>query len=81
MTSDPVTSPPQALEEALRENSELESGYRRQVEQLKTVTAERETQLMEDAETRLREMQRDWKRKLEEREKAAEVQASGRTAA
>ena len=73
-----TSATPQALEEALKENSELESRYRREVEQLKTVTAERETQLMEDAEARLREMQRDWKRKLEEREKAAEVgQAAG----
>ncbi|KAF0300986.1 hypothetical protein FJT64_026620 [Amphibalanus amphitrite] len=65
-----------ALDEALKENADLEASYRREVEQLKTVTAERETQLMEDAEARLREMQRDWKRRLEEREKAAEVGGS-----
>ncbi|XP_043190093.1 trichohyalin-like isoform X1 [Amphibalanus amphitrite] len=65
----------EALDEALKENADLEASYRREVEQLKTVTAERETQLMEDAEARLREMQRDWKRRLEEREKAAEERA------
>ncbi|XP_037077177.1 RILP-like protein homolog [Pollicipes pollicipes] len=62
----------EALEEALQENADLESRYRRDVEQLKTVTAEREQQLMEDPEARLREMQRDWKRRLDERERAAE---------
>ena len=56
------------------------------MESLQTVTAEREQQLMEDAETRLREVRRECKRRLEGQQRDAEVSTghgpdSGRSAA
>ena len=62
-----------AVRQALEESAALESDCRRRVEALQTVTAEREQQLMDDAENRLREVRRECKRKLEEQKGASEV--------
>lgn len=64
-----------ALDKALRERTELETKFKRDFEQVRNVNCEREEQLMEDCEWKLRTMQKQCKEKLEaaDKEKVAAV--------
>ncbi|XP_067008628.2 protein FAM184A isoform X5 [Anabrus simplex] len=63
----------EALEEAQAEKMEIQARFEQDFERLRTVNTDREQQLLDDFEWKLREVEQSCKRRLEEREKATEA--------
>nr|XP_053646372.1 golgin subfamily A member 6-like protein 22 isoform X5 [Cherax quadricarinatus] len=61
-----------ALDEAAQEREELINTFEKELQNMNTMNSTREQQLMEDFEWKLREMEKDHKKKLEERDRKAE---------
>ncbi|XP_042240297.1 golgin subfamily A member 6-like protein 22 [Homarus americanus] len=61
-----------ALDEAAQEREELIATFEKEFQNMNTMNSTREQQLMEDFEWKLREMEKDHKKKVEERERKAE---------
>ncbi|KAK4292200.1 hypothetical protein Pmani_035010 [Petrolisthes manimaculis] len=61
-----------ALDEAAQEREDLISTFEKEFQNMTTMNSAREQQLMEDFEWKLREMEKDHKKKLEERDRKAE---------
>jgi hypothetical protein len=62
----------QALEEALEEKALILARFEQDFEKLRTVNTDREQQLLDDFEWKLREVEQACKRRLEEKDKAVE---------
>ncbi|XP_063885716.1 serine/arginine repetitive matrix protein 2-like isoform X2 [Scylla paramamosain] len=62
-----------ALDEAAQEREDLISTFEKEIQNMTTMNSTREQQLMEDFEWKLREMEKDHKKKMEERDRKAEV--------
>jgi hypothetical protein len=62
----------QALEEALEEKALILARFEQDFEKLRTVNTDREQQLLDDFEWKLREVEQACKRRLEEKDKATE---------
>lgn len=63
----------QALDEAAQEREDLIATFEKEIQNMTTMNANREQQLMEDFEWKMREMEKDHKKKMEERDRKAEV--------
>lgn len=61
----------QALDEALTEKIAIQTRFERDFERLRTVNTDREQQLLDDFEWKLREVEQACKRRLEDKEKSA----------
>lgn len=68
---------PQALDEAAQEREDLIATFEKEIQNMTTMNSTREQQLMEDFEWKLREMEKDHKKKMEERDRKAEVRTEG----
>ncbi|XP_063231467.1 protein FAM184A-like isoform X4 [Bacillus rossius redtenbacheri] len=62
----------EALEEAQEEKLSIQARFEQDFEKLRTVNTDREQQLLDDFEWKLREVEQACKRRLEERDRAAE---------
>lgn len=62
----------QALEEALEEKALILARFEQDFEKLRTVNTDREQQLLDDFEWKLREVEQACKRRLEEKDKTVE---------
>ena len=62
----------QALEEALEEKALVLARFEQDFEKLRTVNTDREQQLLDDFEWKLREVEQSCKRRLDEKDKALE---------
>ncbi|XP_063885721.1 trichohyalin-like isoform X7 [Scylla paramamosain] len=65
-----------ALDEAAQEREDLISTFEKEIQNMTTMNSTREQQLMEDFEWKLREMEKDHKKKMEERDRKAEERIS-----
>lgn len=61
-----------ALEEAAQEREELIASFEKEFQNINSMNSNREQQLMEDFEWKLREIEKDHKKKLEEKDRMAE---------
>ncbi len=62
----------QALEEALQERELIQDRFEKEFETIRTMSSSKEQQMMEDFEWKLREIEREYKRKMEEKDREAE---------
>jgi len=62
----------QALDETLRQKQKLQTHFDAEYEKLRTLNTDREQQLVDDFEWKLREVEINCKRKLEDKDKANE---------
>lgn len=58
----------QALEKALTDQEEMENKYEKEFENLRTLNSGREVQMLEDFEWKLREVERNCKKKIQDYE-------------
>ncbi|XP_050712801.1 trichohyalin-like isoform X3 [Eriocheir sinensis] len=65
-----------ALDEAAQEREDLIATFEKEIQNMTTMNSTREQQLMEDFEWKLREMEKDHKKKMEERDRKAEERIS-----
>ncbi len=62
----------QALDETLKQKQKLQAHFEEEYEKLRTVNSDREQQLLNDFEWKLREVELNCKRKLEDRSRSNE---------
>lgn len=62
----------QALDETLKQKQKLQAQFEDEYEKLRTVHSDREQQLLDDFEWKLREVELTCKRKLEDKDKSNE---------
>lgn len=62
----------QALDETLKQKQRLQAQFEEEYEKLRTVHSDREQQLLDDFEWKLREVELTCKRKLEDKDKSNE---------